>query len=298
MKIPSVVNIFERVRSITHSIETFPSFELQISSSSVFHSSSTPMDNKCLGFAQPILVSTHRVAHIGRTTAPICSLRPGQNTDTTNRPDQQSSPKPFLPRLIRPARISAAAVAAAGALLGVAFSPFTPSAPLVTRAVASSRSTSSTTTSKQLRYDGRQELDSREKAMSLTLTAGTFAVLGVWAWKKNRRDDELENVRIKDEVERLEKLRAEFMDVEDDGGSIDDEDLLASLKQRISEGDDTSTNPDESEDPSDLIDDADTETTSRGSSSDTVNTESPNSESIDALKRMWDATDSDKKDTS
>lgn len=121
---------------------------------------------------------------------------------------------------------------------------------------------------KELRYDGRQELDSKEKAMSLTLTGGTFAALAVWAWKQNRRDDELEEIRIKTEVERLEKLKAEFMDVEEDDDTIDDEDLLASLRERIGEDERSEAGQEDAkEDESD----------------------------VDMLKRMWDATDDEEK---
>lgn len=140
---------------------------------------------------------------------------------------------------------------------------------------------------KELRYDGRQELDSKEKAMSLVLTAGTFAALGVWAWKQNRRDDDLEEVRIKDEVERLEKLKAEFLDVEESDDSIDDEDLLASLRERIGEDQDEEGGEGE-------------EGKEEGEGKKTaVKDQEDEASDVDLLKRMWEATedasDSEKK---
>lgn len=167
----------------------------------------------------------------------------------------------------------------------------------------------------ELRYDGRQELDGTEKAMSLVLTGGTFAALSVWAWKRNREDDELEQVRIREEVERLEKLKAEFMDVEEDDDSIDDEDLLAELNKRLSK-DAEEAKDDDDTDNDDTDNSTGTDVNSETSSGNTPPTASvdpganerppspspsddtrasPSSESVDILRRMWDATDDDSK---
>lgn len=141
----------------------------------------------------------------------------------------------------------------------------------------------SNTSNKSLRYDGRQELDKGEKAMSLTLTAGTFAALAVWAYKENRKDDELENIRIREEVERLEKLKAEFVDVEEEEeGGLDDEDLFASLKQRIGEEEGSAGEQgEEGEDKGSVAVEGD-------ANSDVA------PDSVDMLKRMWEATDENK----
>lgn len=144
-------------------------------------------------------------------------------------------------------------------------------------------------TAKELRYDGRQELDSREKAMSLALTAGTFAVLSVVAWKQNRVDDEVENLRIKDEVERLEKLRAEFVDVEEDEETMDDEDLLASLRERIGEDADG-----ESEGESEEGQEGEGEG-GKGTAVMEDDEDGSTTDSVDMLNRMWEATDDDSK---
>lgn len=270
------------------------------------------MSSLSFGFVQPVVVPSRRTAHVGRRPVPVCSLRPDANVSENSSTERVNNERPFLPRLVRPARLSAAIVAAAGAIFGATISPFTLASPAIPRAIAASKSATATN-SKQLRYDGRQELDSREKAMSLTLTAGTFAALGVWAWKKNRHEDELENVRIKDEVERLEKLRAEFVDVDEDGDAIDDEDLLASLKQRINEGTDQSADGDAGEgvgeDASESSDGGDSELPEElkgtiedpdiqfgDSVTDTLEKTAPASaESIDILQKMWDAADIEEK---
>ncbi|CAN8067560.1 unnamed protein product, partial [Agarophyton chilense] len=152
---------------------------------------------------------------------------------------------------------------------------------------------------KELRYDGRQELGSSERVVSLALTAGTFAALGVWAWKQNRRDDELEEVRIREEVERLEELRQEFVDVEDDEGAMDDEDLLASLRERLGEDGRRSDADADSDADSDADPDAPEGDAAAGNSATAVidkpDADAPPSDSLDMLKRMWDATDDDPK---
>ncbi|PXF41626.1 hypothetical protein BWQ96_08637 [Gracilariopsis chorda] len=140
---------------------------------------------------------------------------------------------------------------------------------------------------KELRYDGRQELDSKERAFSLALTGGTFAALGVWAWKQNRRDDQLEEVRIKDEVERLEKLRQEFLGVEEDEDSLNDEDFMASLRERL--GEEERRADDDSSEPGAQPGDAGTAVKDKDTQ------DGAGSDSLDMLKRMWDATDDDAK---
>lgn len=201
------------------------------------------------------------------------------------RPRPTPRPRPTRRPAAPPLPALAGAVAGA---LSLVFLPFSP-------ARAAQSAPKPAPPAKQLRYDGRQELDSGEKAMSLTLTAGTFAALGVWAWKQNRRDDELENIRIKDEVERLEKLKAEFMDVEEDEESLDDEDLLASLKQRI--GDTEEDDPDAEGGPKETVaerpDDSPKVDDEEGKQPDEQGADVATSDSLDMLKRMWDATDDD-----
>lgn len=252
-------------------------------------------------FVQPVQIRTRQVVPVGHSPA-VCrasaaNAAPGEIPSIPSQPNNDNEKAgrfSFLPRCIRPARLPAAVLATAGALLGAAITSstaFFPMAPRTVHAATTTNAKEAPPTKKQLRYDGRQELDSHEKAMSLTLTAGTFAALGVWAWKQNRRDDELETVRIKDEVDRLEKIRAEFVDVEEDDESLDDEDLLASLKQRISDGeeDDTGDSPQDGV----LAEGAESETVNQETTSDNdeASTDDGNPDSVDMLRRMWDATD-------
>lgn len=202
--------------------------------------------------------------------SPICSVQP-------------SRPRTWR---VAPARVL-------GAVAGAIALVFTP----VVSMEALAKTKTTTNTSKELRYDGRQELDGREKAMSLTLTAGTFAALGVWAWKQNRRDDELENIRIKEEVERLEKLKAEFVDVDEDDEELDDEDLMASLKMRIGEEDGENAEEEDDEEEDDEAGDEEGES-SEGEDGEEEKGwkegDNVTSDSVDMLKRMWEATDDTK----
>lgn len=136
--------------------------------------------------------------------------------------------------------------------------------------------------SKELRYDGRAELGGAEKMLSLALTGGAFAGLSMWAWRRNRADDELEQVRIKEEVERLEKLKAEFMDVEAEGDGFDDEDLQKALEERLGQ--------------TDADADADGEKGADGEegTAEEKSLAEDGAESLDMLRRMWDATDDEK----
>lgn len=165
----------------------------------------------------------------------------------------------------------------------------------------SSKSTSN------LRYDGKQELDGVEKVLSLGLTGGAFAALAVWAYKKNRKEDELETVRIKEEVERLEKLRAEFENVDEDDDALDDDEFMAELNKRIAK--DSTDDDDESAPDSKPGDEkaANTETDPQASGPGTATLDRPDAatdekqdagdsrapsqseEDIDRLRRMWAA---------
>lgn len=256
-----------------------------------------------------------------QTTPPAPSSRHQKNSNNTEF---------RLPRILRSARFPKTFIATIGAILGTTCQSPRPIHPsdfhrqhhhnqnypcsIIPACNAASSTTQQDQQRKEVRYNGRQELDSREKAMSLMLTGGTFAVLGIWAWKQNRRDDELENVRIKDEVERLEKLRAEFLDVEEDEDSLDDEDLLASLKQRLSDDEDEEgEGKKEGEDGKEenkekknvtTITDGDDDTDENGIKGESKNgvvgdsdtkTEAPSADSVDMLRRMWEATDEDPK---
>lgn len=88
---------------------------------------------------------------------------------------------------------------------------------------------------KELRYDGRPELGATEKVLSFVLTGGAFAVLSTWTYKRNRKENDEEQIRIKEEVERLEKLKTEYLEAEDYDDSIADEDIYRDLSKRLEE---------------------------------------------------------------
>lgn len=144
---------------------------------------------------------------------------------------------------------------------------------------------------KELRYDGRTELGGAEKMLSLALTGGAFAALTTWAWKRNREDDELEQIRILEEVERLEKLKAEFLDV-DDEDAIDDEDFYKDLSKRLEKdaekADDAEDADEEEEGEDEVVDETNGEVVAEDEGE-------KGAESLDMLRRMWDATDEDSK---
>lgn len=255
-------------------------------------------------FLQPVAIPFCQSAHIGHPSYPVCSLHEDQSFNSS-LPATNPSTKQF-PRLPRPARISAAVVAAAGAIFGATLGHFSSSPSLVSRVIASSNSSDTVTVSEQLRTDGGQKRDSREKVMSFSLTAGTLAALGVWALKKNQLDDVDENVQLNKEVERLDEVRAELVDVEENN-AIDDEDLFTSLNQRMDEGDDSSNGSDsEASDNSNDSSDSDGEgggiedpEISFGDSiTDTLSdTASSSAESIDILQNMWDNANPDKEES-
>mmetsp|Transcript_2783 Transcript_2783/g.4871 ORF Transcript_2783/g.4871 Transcript_2783/m.4871 type:complete len:269 (-) Transcript_2783:712-1518(-) len=122
----------------------------------------------------------------------------------------------------------------------------------------------------------RTTMDPQTEGLASYGLAGlAFAGIAFSIFRKNRKEEDEEADRIKQEVERLEKWKKEFLDVEgEDGDDAEGEsDLMASLKKRMGEvtstdGKEGEGNDDES--PSDS--EADVEAIDR-----------------DMLKRMWDA---------
>lgn len=202
--------------------------------------------------------------------------------------------------------VAAAVAAVSVAVLGVGGAPrAVRAAPAKTEKV---EGTDKVKAAKSLRYDGKQELDGAEKALSLTLTGGAFAALAVIAFRKNREDDALEMVRIKAEVERLEKLKAEFENVDEDEDGLDDDEFMADLKKRMAqdaeagEGDEG----DETEGDGDIAgvavkgkDDDDDDGGSEGGDDGTEEggDDASGASDIEALRRMWaaDSPNGDKK---
>jgi hypothetical protein len=156
---------------------------------------------------------------------------------------------------------------------------------------------------KSLRYDGRQELAGGEKVLSLALTGGAFAALALVSYRKNRVEDELETVRIKEEVERLEKLKAEFeLDMDEDEDALDDDEIMAELNKRLAKDADEAAESEEGDADSDA--NSDTDSSTDGDSNDgpsgsadacagpdhsDSSAADDSASDIDALRRMWAA---------
>lgn len=151
-------------------------------------------------------------------------------------------------------------------------------------------------TTKDLRYDGKKELSATDRLISLGLTGGLLGGLMLWAYRKNRKDDELELVRVKEEVDRLEQLRSEFVDVDEDG-EVDDEEFFADLNKRLDKPDAEAQEGDEKKDddnpgsPTGSTAVADPETGVPGDGG-----AEGGADARDMLKRMFDASDEDKDD--
>ena len=72
--------------------------------------------------------------------------------------------------------------------------------------------------------------------LSVVMTGGAFAGLSFWVYRQNRHDDELEKIRILEEVERLDKLEGEFVNVDQDNNGSNNVRLLAESSNRVEGG--------------------------------------------------------------
>ncbi|KAK1870259.1 hypothetical protein I4F81_012721 [Pyropia yezoensis] len=59
----------------------------------------------------------------------------------------------------------------------------------------------------------------------------------------NRQDDREESVRVREEVERLEKVKQEFVEVDGDDSAPDDADMMAELRKRLAADSAAGTDP-------------------------------------------------------
>jgi len=80
----------------------------------------------------------------------------------------------------------------------------------------------------------KKQPQSGSAALPTVVLMGGFAY---YSWSTARREDEEEEVRIKEETEKMERLSKEFTDI-DESVTVD-EDLMASLKKRMGNGTDT-----------------------------------------------------------
>lgn len=91
----------------------------------------------------------------------------------------------------RPWRQWAAATATALALL------VSPGAARAARRSVKTKEAPAPAAAEAVRYDGKKQLDERERAVSLVITGGAFAGLFGWAYMSNRQDDREESVRVR-----------------------------------------------------------------------------------------------------
>lgn len=137
----------------------------------------------------------------------------------------------------RPWRQWAAATATAFALL------VSPGAARAARRSVKTKEAPAPAAAEAVRYDGKKQLDERERAVSLVITGGAFAGLFGWAYMSNRQDDREESVRVREEVERLEKVKQEFVEVDGDDSAPDDADMMAELRKRLAADSAAGTDP-------------------------------------------------------
>lgn len=91
----------------------------------------------------------------------------------------------------RPWRQWAVATATAFALL------VSPGAARAARRSVKTKEAPAPAAAEAVRYDGKKQLDERERAVSLVITGGAFAGLFGWAYMSNRQDDREESVRVR-----------------------------------------------------------------------------------------------------
>lgn len=83
----------------------------------------------------------------------------------------------------------------------------------------------------EIEYTGMRKLTPVENAVKYGGLAAVFGGGVVWSWREGRKEDREEEERVKAEVERIEKWKKEFIDMED---VVADDDLQAALSKRMS----------------------------------------------------------------
>mmetsp|Transcript_5862 Transcript_5862/g.17594 ORF Transcript_5862/g.17594 Transcript_5862/m.17594 type:complete len:204 (+) Transcript_5862:198-809(+) len=79
----------------------------------------------------------------------------------------------------------------------------------------------------------KMKLNESEKVSSGIATIGAGLGFVYLAYRRNRQEDNMESQKIRDEAERLEKWKQEFEQDENEDGSVSNEDLMASLRDRL-----------------------------------------------------------------
>jgi len=83
----------------------------------------------------------------------------------------------------------------------------------------------------EIEYTGLRKLTFGEEAIKYGILVGIFGGGVAWSSWEGKKEDREEEERVKAEVERIEKWKAEFIDVDD---VVSDDDMLASLQKRMS----------------------------------------------------------------
>ena len=83
----------------------------------------------------------------------------------------------------------------------------------------------------EIDYTGLRKLTMAEEVAKYGILAGIFGGGVAWSWYEGKREDRDEEERVKAEVERIEKWKKEFIDMDD---VVSDDDMLASLQKRMS----------------------------------------------------------------
>eukprot|EP00960_Hanusia_phi_P018592 548998-Hanusia_phi.AAC.8 len=83
----------------------------------------------------------------------------------------------------------------------------------------------------EIEYTGMRKLSLGENVVKYSILVGVFGGAAVWSYYEGKREDREEEERVKAEVERIEKWKKEFIDMED---VVSDDDLLSSLNKRLS----------------------------------------------------------------
>merc|ERR1719183_1467835 len=83
----------------------------------------------------------------------------------------------------------------------------------------------------EIDYTGLRKLSLGQEVAKYGILAGIFGGGAAWSYWEGKREDRDEEERVKKEVERIEKWKKEFIDMDD---VVSDDDMFASLQKRMS----------------------------------------------------------------
>jgi len=82
----------------------------------------------------------------------------------------------------------------------------------------------------EIEYTGMRKLSVVENVAKYGILVGVFGTALVWSWSEGKREDRDEEERVKQEVERIEQWKKEFIDMED---VVADDEIMSSLNKRM-----------------------------------------------------------------